>query len=41
MWYNTPNGGNWMLKDINLNLYKTFLAVYETKNISKAGKKCL
>lgn len=28
-----------MLKEINLNLYKTFMAVYETKSISKAGKK--
>lgn len=28
-----------MLKEINLNLYKTFLAIYETKNISKAGKR--
>lgn len=27
-----------MLKDINLNLYKTFVNIYETKSISKAAK---
>ena len=28
-----------MLKEINLNLYKTFINVYEIKNITKTSKK--
>lgn len=26
--------------NVNINLYKTFLEVYELKNISKTAKKC-